>query len=111
MIVMEKIAAVIVVVEKIAVEDFLGSRNFGSLVGVDDTQVVVDKLGWVTFAFQTEDTVARKSLSFVNHGRRIRLVQRRRVLLRVRVDTQLSVMFPRIYALEINKDCTVANKL
>ncbi|GJQ95155.1 hypothetical protein Tco_0006294 [Tanacetum coccineum] len=26
-------------------------------------------------------------------------------------DTQLSVMFPRIYALEINKDCTVADKL
>ncbi|GJV18280.1 hypothetical protein Tco_1367300 [Tanacetum coccineum] len=26
-------------------------------------------------------------------------------------DTQLRVMFPRIYALEINKDCTVADKL
>ncbi|GKA95700.1 hypothetical protein Tco_0817795 [Tanacetum coccineum] len=26
-------------------------------------------------------------------------------------DTQLSVMFSRIYALEINKDCTVADKL
>ncbi|GJV92708.1 RNA-directed DNA polymerase, eukaryota [Tanacetum coccineum] len=26
-------------------------------------------------------------------------------------DTQLCVMFPRIYALEINKDCTVADKL
>ncbi|GJZ09180.1 hypothetical protein Tco_0543463 [Tanacetum coccineum] len=26
-------------------------------------------------------------------------------------DTQLHVMFPQIYALEINKDCTVAHKL
>ncbi|GJR21239.1 hypothetical protein Tco_0969766 [Tanacetum coccineum] len=67
MIVMEKIAVVMALVENIAVEYFLDSRNFRSrlVVGVDDTQVVVDKLDRVSFAFQTEDTVARKNLSFV----------------------------------------------
>nr|GEY80081.1 hypothetical protein [Tanacetum cinerariifolium]GEZ02803.1 hypothetical protein [Tanacetum cinerariifolium] len=68
MIVMEKNAIVMAVVEKIVVEDFLDSRNFGILVGVNDTQVVADKLARMTFAFQTEDTVARKNLNFVNLG-------------------------------------------
>nr|GEY13294.1 hypothetical protein [Tanacetum cinerariifolium] len=64
MIVMEKIAVV-------TVEDFLDSRKFESrrVVGVDDTQVVVDKLTRVAFVFQTEDTIARKNLSFVNLGK------------------------------------------
>ncbi|GJU46271.1 hypothetical protein Tco_1203537 [Tanacetum coccineum] len=67
---MGKNTVVMAVVENIAVEDFLDSRNFRSrlVVGVDDTQVVVDKLARVAFAFQTEDTVTRKNLSFVNLG-------------------------------------------
>ncbi|GKF72021.1 hypothetical protein Tco_0208135, partial [Tanacetum coccineum] len=70
MVVMENIAVVMVVVKNIAVEYLLDSRNFGSrlVVGVDDTQVVVDKLDRVSFAFQAEDTVARKNLSFVTMG-------------------------------------------
>nr|GEV62776.1 hypothetical protein [Tanacetum cinerariifolium] len=65
------------VVENIAMEDFLDSRNFGSrlVVGVDDTQVVVDKLAWVAFAFQTEYTITRKNLSFVNLGSELMLVR------------------------------------
>nr|GEY01852.1 hypothetical protein [Tanacetum cinerariifolium] len=45
-------------------------ENFGTriVVGVDDTQVVVDKLDRVSFAFHTKDTVARKNLSFVTMG-------------------------------------------
>ncbi|GJV69503.1 nucleotide-binding alpha-beta plait domain-containing protein [Tanacetum coccineum] len=63
---MENVA---VVVENIVVEYFLDSRNFGSrMVVVDDTPIVIDKLVRVTFAFQKEDTVARKNLSFVNLG-------------------------------------------
>ncbi|GJX77333.1 hypothetical protein Tco_0324144 [Tanacetum coccineum] len=62
-IVMENVA----VVENIVVEYFLDSRNFGSrMVVVDDTPIVIDKLVRVTFAFQKEETVARKNLSFVN---------------------------------------------
>ncbi|GJS61680.1 hypothetical protein Tco_0656464 [Tanacetum coccineum] len=38
------------------------------MVVVDDTPIVIDKLVRVTFAFQKEDTVARKNLSFVNLG-------------------------------------------
>ncbi|GKC29541.1 hypothetical protein Tco_1036835 [Tanacetum coccineum] len=38
------------------------------VVVVDDTPIVIDKLVRVTFAFQKEDTVARKNLSFVNLG-------------------------------------------
>ncbi|GJZ47792.1 hypothetical protein Tco_0601624 [Tanacetum coccineum] len=59
-----------IVKENIAVEYFLDLRNFGSriVVGVNDTQVVVDKLHQVSFVFQTEDTVARKNLSFVTMG-------------------------------------------
>nr|GEU76560.1 hypothetical protein [Tanacetum cinerariifolium] len=70
MIVMENIAVVMVVVENMTVEYFLDSPNFGSrlVVGLDDTQVGVDKLACLSFAFQTEDTVARKNLSFVNLG-------------------------------------------
>ncbi|GKD38680.1 hypothetical protein Tco_1258887, partial [Tanacetum coccineum] len=70
MIVMEKIAVVMVVVENITVKYFFDLRNFRSrlVVGVDDTQVVVDKLDRVSFAFQTEDRVARKNLSFVTMG-------------------------------------------
>nr|GFA83727.1 hypothetical protein [Tanacetum cinerariifolium] len=56
-----------VVMKNIAVEYFLDLRNFGSrIVGVDDTQAVFDKR--VSFAFQTEDTVASKNLSFVTMG-------------------------------------------
>ncbi|GJW29884.1 putative reverse transcriptase domain-containing protein, partial [Tanacetum coccineum] len=68
MVVVENIAAVMIVVKNIVVEYFLDSRNFGSrlVVVVDDTQVVIDKLDRVSFAFQTEDTVARKNLIFVN---------------------------------------------
>ncbi|GKE56619.1 hypothetical protein Tco_1495804, partial [Tanacetum coccineum] len=45
---------------------FFDLRNFGSrlVVGVDDTQVVVDKLDRVSFAFQMEDRVGRKNLSW-----------------------------------------------
>ncbi|GJS40711.1 hypothetical protein Tco_0565754 [Tanacetum coccineum] len=58
-----------IVVKKIMVEYFLDSSNFGSrIVVVDDTPIVSDKLDRVTFAFQKEDTVARKNLSFVNLG-------------------------------------------
>ncbi|GJX65128.1 hypothetical protein Tco_0299471 [Tanacetum coccineum] len=62
-----------VAMENIAVEYFLDLRNFESriVIGVDDTQVVVDKPDRVSFALQTEDTVARKNLSFVAMGRRI----------------------------------------
>nr|GEX10410.1 hypothetical protein [Tanacetum cinerariifolium] len=69
---MENIAVVMVVVENITVEYFLDSRNFGSrlVVGVDDTQVVVDKLDRVSFTFQTKDTVARENLSFLTMERR-----------------------------------------
>nr|GEV61935.1 hypothetical protein [Tanacetum cinerariifolium] len=64
-IVMEDVA----VVENIVVEYFLDSRNFGSrMVVVDDMSIVIDKLVRVTFAFQKEETVARKNLSFVNLG-------------------------------------------
>ncbi|GKB53997.1 hypothetical protein Tco_0904750, partial [Tanacetum coccineum] len=53
--------------EKIVVEYFLDSSNFGSrIVVVDDTPIVIDKLFRVTIGFQKEDTVARKNLSFVN---------------------------------------------
>ncbi|GKA61938.1 hypothetical protein Tco_0761457, partial [Tanacetum coccineum] len=64
MIMMENIAFVM---ENIAVEYLLDLRNFVSriVVGVDDTQVVVDKLDRVSFALHTKDTVARKHLSFV----------------------------------------------
>ncbi|GJT08562.1 DNA helicase [Tanacetum coccineum] len=64
-------------------EYFLDSKIFGSrkedtvvmVVVVDDTPIVIDKLVRVTFAFQKEDTVARKNLSFVEPGvGRIRLV-------------------------------------
>ncbi|GJY13597.1 hypothetical protein Tco_0382906 [Tanacetum coccineum] len=68
MMVVENIA-VMIVVKKIVVEYFLDSSNFGSrIVVVDDTPIVIDKLVRVTFAFQKEDTVARKNLSFVNLG-------------------------------------------
>nr|GEY60747.1 putative ribonuclease H-like domain-containing protein [Tanacetum cinerariifolium] len=69
------VAVVMVVVENIVVEYFLDSQNFGSrkedtvvmvVVVDDDTPIVIDKLVRVTFAFQKEDTVARKNLSFVN---------------------------------------------
>ncbi|GKF09377.1 hypothetical protein Tco_0043601 [Tanacetum coccineum] len=60
----------------VVVEYFLDSQNFGSrkedtvviVVVVEDTPIVIDKLVRVTFAFQKEDTVARKNLSFVNLG-------------------------------------------
>nr|GFA41408.1 RNA-directed DNA polymerase, eukaryota, reverse transcriptase zinc-binding domain protein [Tanacetum cinerariifolium] len=52
--------------ENIVVGYFLDSQNFGSRK--EDTPVVIDKLVQVTFAFQKEDTVARKNLSFVNLG-------------------------------------------
>ncbi|GKC95471.1 hypothetical protein Tco_1160913 [Tanacetum coccineum] len=70
MIVMKNIAVVMVVMENIAVGYFLDLGDFGSriVVGVDDTQVVVDKLDRVSFAFQTEDTVVRKNMSFVMMG-------------------------------------------
>ncbi|GJX46130.1 hypothetical protein Tco_0271320 [Tanacetum coccineum] len=46
-------------------EYFLDSSNFGNrIVVVNDTLIVSDKLDWVTFAFQKEDTVARKNLNF-----------------------------------------------
>ncbi|GKA74344.1 hypothetical protein Tco_0780646 [Tanacetum coccineum] len=68
-VVMENIAVVMVVVENIMVEYFLDLRNFGSRIGgVDDTSIVIDKLDRVKFAFQKEDTVARKNLSFENLG-------------------------------------------
>nr|GEU90693.1 hypothetical protein [Tanacetum cinerariifolium] len=69
---MENIAVVMGVVENITVEYFLDSGNFKSrlVVGVDDMQVVVDKLDRVSFTFQTEDTVARKNLSFLTMGKR-----------------------------------------
>ncbi|GJU32281.1 hypothetical protein Tco_1175870 [Tanacetum coccineum] len=65
-----------VVVENIVVESFLDSQNFVSrkedtvvmVVVVDDTPIVIDKLVLVTFAFQKEDTVARKNLSFATLG-------------------------------------------
>nr|GFC76613.1 hypothetical protein [Tanacetum cinerariifolium] len=63
-IVMENVA----VVENIVVEYFLDSRNFESRMVVDDTPIVIDKLVRVTFAFQKEETVARKNLSFMNLG-------------------------------------------
>ncbi|GKG37907.1 hypothetical protein Tco_0457130, partial [Tanacetum coccineum] len=45
------------------------SQNSGSrVVDVDDTPIVIDKLDRVTFAFQKEETVVRKNLSFVNLG-------------------------------------------
>ncbi|GKC91107.1 hypothetical protein Tco_1151756 [Tanacetum coccineum] len=77
-IVVKNIAVVMVVVENIVVEYFLDSQNFGSrkkdtvvmVIVVDDTPIVIDKLVRVTFAFQKEDTVARKNLSFVNLGSR-----------------------------------------
>nr|GEW91582.1 hypothetical protein [Tanacetum cinerariifolium] len=68
MVVVKNIAVVMIVVKNIMVEYFLDSKIFGSLVGVDDTQFVVDKFDRVTFALQKEDTVARKNLSFVNLG-------------------------------------------
>ncbi|GJV84611.1 retrovirus-related pol polyprotein from transposon TNT 1-94 [Tanacetum coccineum] len=70
MIVMENIVVLMVVMENIAVEYFLDLGYFGSriVVGVDDTQVVDDKLDRVSFAFQMEDTIARKNLSFVTMG-------------------------------------------
>ncbi|GJU99086.1 zinc knuckle CX2CX4HX4C containing protein [Tanacetum coccineum] len=70
MIVMENNAVVMIVMKNIAVEYFLDLRNFESriVVGVDDTQVVVDKLDRVSFAFHTVDTGARKKLSFVTKG-------------------------------------------
>nr|GEU72176.1 hypothetical protein [Tanacetum cinerariifolium] len=68
-IVMENVAVVMVMVKNIVVEYFLDSRNFRSrMVVVDDTPIVIDKLVQVTFAFQKEDTIARKNLSFVNLG-------------------------------------------
>ncbi|GJY94958.1 hypothetical protein Tco_0511319 [Tanacetum coccineum] len=75
-VVVKNVAVVMVVVENIVVEYFLDSQNFGSrkedtvvmVVVVDDTPIVIDKLVRVTFAFQKEDTVARKNLSFVNLG-------------------------------------------
>nr|GEU59113.1 hypothetical protein [Tanacetum cinerariifolium] len=58
-----------IVMKNIMVEYFLDSRNFGSrMVVVDDTPIVIDNLGRVTFAFQNEETIARKNLSFVNLG-------------------------------------------
>ncbi|GJW83885.1 hypothetical protein Tco_0157030 [Tanacetum coccineum] len=69
MVVVENIAVTMIVVKNIVVEYFLDSRNFGSrIVGVDDTPSVIDKLDQVTFAFQKEDMVPRKNLSFVNLG-------------------------------------------
>ncbi|GKE02294.1 hypothetical protein Tco_1390277, partial [Tanacetum coccineum] len=76
MIVLVVVKNVAVVVEKIVVEYFLDSKNFGSrkedtvvmVVIVDDTPIVIDMVVQVTFAFQKEDTVARKNLSFVNLG-------------------------------------------
>ncbi|GJW94300.1 putative ribonuclease H-like domain-containing protein [Tanacetum coccineum] len=69
MIVVENIAAVMIVMKKIVVEYFLDSSNFRSrIVVVDDTPIVSDKLDRVTFAFHKEGTVARKNLSFVNLG-------------------------------------------
>ncbi|GKB70964.1 hypothetical protein Tco_0932376 [Tanacetum coccineum] len=58
---------VMIVMENIAVVYFLDLGNFGirDVVGFDDTQVVVDKLVRVSFAFQTQDTAARKNLSFL----------------------------------------------
>ncbi|GJY78588.1 hypothetical protein Tco_0484389 [Tanacetum coccineum] len=78
LVVVKNVAVVMVVVEKIVVWYFLDSKNFGShkedtvvmAVVVEDTQIVIDKLVRVTFAFQKEDTVARKNLSFVNLGPR-----------------------------------------
>ncbi|GKE97247.1 hypothetical protein Tco_1582102, partial [Tanacetum coccineum] len=65
-IVMENIAVMIIVMESIAVVYFFDLGNFESqiVVGVDDKQVVIDKLDRVSFAFHTEDTVARKNLIF-----------------------------------------------
>ncbi|GJY45136.1 hypothetical protein Tco_0433349 [Tanacetum coccineum] len=70
MIVIENIVVVMIVIENITIVYFLDFGNFGSrdVVGFDDTQVVVDKLVRVSFAFQTQDTVARKNLSFVTMG-------------------------------------------
>ncbi|GKA70597.1 hypothetical protein Tco_0776736, partial [Tanacetum coccineum] len=76
MVVLVVVKNVAVVVEKIVVEYFLDSKNLGSrkedtvvmVVIVDDTPIVIDMVVQVTFAFQKEDTVARKNLSFVNLG-------------------------------------------
>ncbi|GKC00946.1 hypothetical protein Tco_0987082 [Tanacetum coccineum] len=67
MIVIENI---VVVMENIAIVYFLDFGNFGirDVVGFDDTQVVVYKLVRQSFAFQTQDTVAMKNLSFVTIG-------------------------------------------
>ncbi|GJT93828.1 hypothetical protein Tco_1082673 [Tanacetum coccineum] len=60
------IVVVVIVMENIVVVYFFDLGNFESQIvfGVDDTQVVVDKLDRVSFAFHTEDTVARKNLIF-----------------------------------------------
>ncbi|GKF40439.1 hypothetical protein Tco_0120500 [Tanacetum coccineum] len=65
-VVSQGIVVVVIVMENIVVVYFFDLGNFESqiVVGVDDTQVVVDKLDWVSFAFHTEDTVARKNLIF-----------------------------------------------
>ncbi|GJZ28453.1 hypothetical protein Tco_0573100 [Tanacetum coccineum] len=69
MVVLKNIVVVRIVMENIVVEYFLDSRNSRSrMVDVDDTPIVIDKLDRVTFAFQKEETVARKNLSFVNLG-------------------------------------------
>ncbi|GJT52065.1 hypothetical protein Tco_0978222 [Tanacetum coccineum] len=64
---------IVVVMENIVVVYFLDIENFGSriIVGVDDTQAVVDKLDRVSFTFHTEDTVAMKNLSFVMMGKTV----------------------------------------
>nr|GFB81488.1 hypothetical protein [Tanacetum cinerariifolium] len=65
-VVVKNVAVVMVVVENIVVEYFLDSQNFESRK--EDTPIVIDKLVRVTFAFQKEDTVARKNLNFMNMG-------------------------------------------
>ncbi|GJV04837.1 hypothetical protein Tco_1338406 [Tanacetum coccineum] len=83
-VVVKNVAVVMVVVENIVVEYFLDSQNFRSrkedtvvmVVVVDDTPIVIDKLVRVTFAFQKEDTVARKNLSFVNLGKSIHVIMK-----------------------------------
>ncbi|GJT04704.1 hypothetical protein Tco_0839166 [Tanacetum coccineum] len=69
-IVIENIVVVMIVIENIVVVYFSDFENFKSrdVVGFDDTQVVVDKLVRVSFAFQMQDMIARKNLSFVTMG-------------------------------------------
>ncbi|GJY44703.1 zf-CCHC domain-containing protein [Tanacetum coccineum] len=136
-IVVKNIAVVMVVVENIVVEYFLDSQNFGSrkkdtvvmVIVVDDTPIVIDKLVRVTFAFQKEDTVARKNLSFVNLGMQSKHRSSKLIMVKKEVSIQMVVAsrafgltlleplisplerYNRLYHLDQDKDCLIIDRI